>query len=212
MRSTRGKRWVRMALDECAVERRTVLKGAAAAGVGTTMMVGRVGAQNGCCICWVDVKPDSCPNSINPNNQGVVSVAAGSTDFDEETVKLVPIPEGCVDQYTPKFEDCQDYQNPTYHDDGDECGDLNGLLACEANGDDRSASPTRSTTEDINGDSTQDTVFKFRTQDLDLQDDDAYLVLTGESEDCQVIGIDSVRVVDRGGSRSNSRGRNQGQS
>ena len=35
---------------------------------------------------WVDIKPGSCPNSINPNSKGVVPVAIYTTGFDATTV------------------------------------------------------------------------------------------------------------------------------
>lgn len=195
-----------MSSDDRPVRRRTVLRGAVVAGLATGTLSTTAAAEHDCCVCWVDVKPDSCPNSINPNNGGVVSVAAGKPDFRDDTVELIPVSEACADDvgFDPAFDRCQDYQNAQWSRD---CTALENLGDCS---DDRSATPIRSTTEDINDDGTTDTVFKFETGDLDLREDDAYLLLRGTAGDCTTYGIDSVRVVDARngrGSESGSRGR-----
>lgn len=201
------------------VTRRTVLRGTAtaglaAAGLSATAMAATGADASDCCVCWVDVKPDSCPNSVNPGSRGVVSVAAGPPGFEPGTAELVPITADCAESvgFEPAFEECQDYRDQTYAED---CQALRALLDGEADGADRSASPVRSSSEDLDGDGDEDTVFKFDVQDLDLGSDDAYLVLTGAAnhDDCTVYGVDSVRVVDRGGGSGGggaSRGRRGG--
>lgn len=197
-----------MSQDELPIRRRTVLRGAATAGLALGGLTATAAAEEHCCTCWVDVKPDSCPNSVNPNNRGVVSVAAGQPDFESGSVELLPISEDCAEGFDPAFDRCQDYQDPQFSRD---CESLRELESCARAEDDRSASPVRSTTEDINDDGTQDSVFKFETQDLDLRADDAYLLLVGTQDGCETYGIDSVRVVDRGrGSGSSSGGRGDG--
>lgn len=188
------------------VSRRTMLRttgvtGLAVAGLSTTF--GAAGAADrDCCVCWVDVKPDSCPNSINPNSNGVISVTAGPPEFDPETVRLVPITESCAEDagFDPAFDDCQDYRDPEYMAD---CRTLRALHECEADGDDRAASPVRWSSEDVDSDGDDDTVFKFSVGELDLRLEDAYLLLVGDTKhnDCRTYGIDSVRVVQGGGSR-----------
>jgi hypothetical protein len=184
--------------------RRTVLRTAAASGLAVAGLTTTASAQSAtatdCRVCWVDVKPDSCPNAINPDQNGVVSVAAGWPYFETGTVELLPVSEACAEEvgYEPAFDRCQDYQNQQYARD---CATLRELAACQ---DGRAATPIRSTTEDIDDDGDQDTVFKFETADLELRPDDAYLLLTGESTDGgRVYGIDSVRVVDRGQGNGN---------
>lgn len=197
------------------VTRRTVLQatataGLAAAGLSATAMSAAGSDEADCCVCWVDVKPGSCPNAINPDSGGVVSVAAGRPNIEPSTAELVPITEACAEEvgFEPAFEECQDYQDKAYAED---CDPLAELLACEAAGADRSASPVRSSSEDIDEDGDQDTVFKFRVEDLELRTDDAYLVLTGEAreDDCTVYGVDSVRVVEGDGG-SGGKGDSQG--
>lgn len=194
------------------VPRRTVLRGTATTGLAAAgASLTAVGADaSDCCVCWVDVKPDSCPNSVNPDSRGVVSVAAGPPGLEPGTVELVPITEDCAESvgFEPAFEECQDYRDQTYAED---CEALRALLDGEADGANRSASPVRSNSEDLDGDGDEDTVFKFDVQDLALGSEDAYLVLTGAAnhDDCTVYGVDSVRVVDRGGG-SGGEGASQG--
>jgi hypothetical protein len=185
--------------------RRTVLRTAATSGLAVAGLTASAGAaaatEADCRVCWADVKPDSCPNAINPDQNGVVSVAAGWPHYEPGTVELVPVSEACAEDvgYEPAFDRCQDYQNQQYASD---CTTLEALAACAS--DDRAATPVRSTTEDIDDDGDPDSVFKFETADLELQPDDAYLLLVGESTDGgRVYGIDSVRVVDRGQGNGN---------
>ena len=179
--------------------RRTFVRGAVTAGVlafGVGAASSSAAATEGCCrVCWVDVKPDSCPNSINPDNNGVVTVAAGWPRFVPGTVKLVPV----KGEYDAAFDGCQNYRDPEYHPN---CGALNDLLD---GSDGRSAEPFSQRVEDVDGDGDDDTLFKFRTEDLELESDDAYLILVGEStrDGCRVVGIDSVRVLDGGGGSAN---------
>ena len=192
--------------------RRTVLRTAAASGLAVAGLSTTASAQSAtatdCRVCWVDVKPDSCPNAINPDQNGVVSVAAGWPYFETETVELLPVSEACAEEagYEPAFDRCQDYQNQQYARD---CATLRELAACQ---DGRAATPVRATTEDDDDDGDPDSVFKFETEALDLRPDDAYLLLTGESTegDGRVYGVDSVRVVDRGQGGGNQTGRRNG--
>ncbi|WP_458187297.1 twin-arginine translocation signal domain-containing protein [Haladaptatus sp. NG-WS-4] len=173
--------------------RRTVLKkgilATATAAVGVPMVSGLASATDCCKTCWVDVKPDSCPNSINPKNNGVVSVAVGWPNVKLDSVRLVPSAGNrCV-----RFTGCQDYRNPDWKDVS--CEDIDRLLS-EADG--RSASAIRMTREDLDGDGDDDTVLKFRTRDLQLVPDDEYLVLEAETKSgCRLLGLDTVRVVDK---------------
>lgn len=196
------------------IRRRTVLRatataGLAVAGLSTAASAAEGTAATDCCVCWVDVKPGSCPNSINPGQGGVVSVTAGKPGLDDATVELVPVSEACAERvgYDPAFDECQDYRDQQY---ATNCAPLRDLRRCEADGGDRSASPVRSSAEDADDDGDADTVFKFEIADLELRPDDAYLLLTGESadDDCRVYGIDSVRIVDRG--RGNDTGHGDG--
>ena len=184
--------------DELALTRRTALKyGVAGVGavVGSAAFAGGAAASEPACynVCWVDVKPDSCPNSVNPDQNGVISVAAGWPNFDFETVRLIPV----SGEYEGLGGDCQNYLDPSYDTDP---GPILELLesAGYPDGDYRSASPLRSTVEDRNGDGSDDTTFHFRVSDLELRPTDTHLVLVGESTvgDCAFVGIDSVRVLD----------------
>jgi hypothetical protein len=176
-------------------DRRTFLKRAALASavatVGVPAFTGTAAARECCKVCWIDVKPDSCPNAINPNNNGVVSVAVGWPYVLFETARLVPLKSGPM-----SVSGCQNYRHPDWHVS---CADLTERLAAA---DGRSASAVRKTVEDINGDGTRDTVFKFDTRDLELEPDDEFLLFVGETgSGCQLLGIDSIRVV--GGSNGN---------
>jgi hypothetical protein len=175
------------------VSRRTLLRragGVAGGLVAGSALAGQVAASgDGCgdgCVCWVDVKPSSCPNSVNPNSQGVLPVSAGWPNFDVDTVELIPV----KGSYDAAFDCCQDFQDPSYRDDGAELCEL-------AKTSDRSASPVWHRVEDVDGDGDRDSKFKFEVSDLELEPDDTYLVLKGESStsDCTYYGIDSVRVV-----------------
>ncbi|WP_458209398.1 twin-arginine translocation signal domain-containing protein [Haladaptatus sp. NG-SE-30] len=173
--------------------RRTVLKkgvlATATAAIGLPMVTGLASADGCCKTCWVDVKPNSCPNSINPKNNGVVSVAVGWPNVKMDSVRLVPSAgHRCV-----QFSGCQDYMNPEWS--GVSCEDMERLLS-ESDG--RSAMPIRMTREDLDGDGDNDTVLKFRTRDLDLMPSDKYLVLEAETKaGCRLLGLDTVRVVDK---------------
>lgn len=179
-----------------------VVAGGLAVGAGTVS--GQVAVNEDECggcleICWVDVKPNSCPNSVNAGNQGTLPVTAGWPNFELETVELIPIKAN----YDPAFDDCQDWSNPEYRDDPD-----TALELCRyAMASDRSASPTRYRTEDVDDDGDLDSKFKFVVADLELEPDDTYLILRGESRegDCTYVGIDSVRVVG-GGKNGKSEG------
>ena len=172
----------------------TIAAGTLAVGVGATSSA--AAATEDCCrVCWVDVKPDSCPNSINPDNNGVVTVAAGLPWFAPGTVELVPV----KGEYDSAFDGCQNYRNPEYDTD---CSAIRDILD-ESDG--RSAVPLSQKVADVDGDGDDDTLFKFRTEDLELEPDDTFLVLVGEStrDGCTVIGIDSVRVLETGNDNSN---------
>lgn len=201
-----------MTRPDRSLRRRTVLRatataGLAAAGLSATAMAASGSEAADCCVCWVDVKPDSCPNAINPDSRGVVSVAAGPPGFESGTVELVPITQDCAESvgFEPAFEECQDYEDQTYAED---CEALRALLDGEADAADRSATPVRSSSADLDDDGDTDTVFKFDVRDLELGSDDAYLVLTGAGthDDCTVYGVDSVVVVGGGGGSGAERG------
>ena len=171
--------------------RRTILKkgilATATAAIGVPITTELDSAADCYKTCWVDVKPDSCPNSINPKNNGVVSVAVGWPNLKKETVRLVPSAGSPDIQFTG----CQDYLNPDWKDISYE--DIDQLLS---KSDGREAKAIRMTQEDLNGDGNNDTVLKFNTRDLDLRADDKYLVLEAETgSGCRLLGIDSVRVV-----------------
>jgi len=102
----------------------------------------------------IDIKPGSCPNSINLGSKGVVPVAVLTTEvFDAST----------VDPSTVKF---------------------------------AGASPVRWTMEDVNGDGDVDLLFHFKTQELNLTEDNTEATLTGFTYGGQPIeGTDSVRIV-----------------
>lgn len=180
------------------VSRRNVLKRTAfAAGgvaVGSSLLAGRAAAHaNGCSgcldVCWLDVKPSSCPNSVNPNSSGVLPVTAGWPNFDVSTVELIPV----KGSYDAAFGDCQDFEDVRYDDDAATATELCELAMTS----ERSASPIWSSVEDVDGDGDSDSKFKFEISDLQLESDDTYLVLTGEStgSDCTFLAIDSVRVL-----------------
>lgn len=192
------------------VSRRTLLKtaavgtaGLATAGAFADQAAARESDCEGCLrVCWVDVKPSSCPNSVNPDGAGVLPVTAGWPNFHLSTVELVPVKAS----YDAAFGRCQDWEAPRY-----DTGPGTATELCELVADaDRSASPTGSTVEDVDGDGDLDTKFRFDVSDLDLEADDTYLVLVGEStdSDCTYVGIDSVRVVGgNGGGQDGSEGR-----
>lgn len=197
-----------MARTDRGLGRRTVLRATATAGLAVAGLSATASAETAtaadCRVCWVDVKPDSCPNSLNPDNGGVVSVAAGWPNFDPDAVELLPISGDSAEDvgFEPAFDRCQDYRDQQYAED---CSTLEELAA---RSDGRAATPVRATTVDIDDDGDPDSVFKFETADLELQADDAYLLLTGESTDggSRVYGIDSVRVLDRGQGNGSQRG------
>lgn len=180
------------------VSRRNVLKKTAlAAGgavVGTSVFAGQAAADtrdcSGCLeVCWLDVKPSSCPNSVNPNSSGVLPVAAGWPNFDVSTVELIPV----KGRYDAAFGDCQDFEDVQYSKDAATATEL-----CErATTSDRSATPIRSRVELVNDNGVPDSKFKFRVSDLQLESDDTSLILRGESTDgdCTYLAIDSVRVL-----------------
>ncbi len=178
--------------------RRTILKkgilATATAAIGVPLTTGLASAEACCKTCWVDVKPDSCPNSINPKNNGVVSVAVGWPNLKMNTIRLVPSAGNPDIQFTG----CQDYLNPDWKDVS--CEDIDQLLS-ESDG--REASAIRMTREDLNGDGDNETVLKFNTRDLELRSDDEYLVLEAETgSGCRLLGIDSVRVVGKSNNRN----------
>jgi hypothetical protein len=156
---------------------------------GLSAFTGTAAANGGgCCrVCWVDVKPDSCPNSINPKSNGTLTVALGWPNIEPNSVKLYPV----KGTYTPAFDGCQNYHSPTYNKD---CESLRRLLS-ESDG--RYATPTRVSTEYLNSDSTRDTLLKFRTKDAEFEPDDTFAIVTAADKNgCLVVGIDSVRVLD----------------
>ena len=187
--------------------RRSILRrtGIAAGGlaVGTAAFAGEVAADehdcDGCLdICWMDVKPSSCPNSVNPKSEGLLPVMAGWPRFDPSTVELIPVKA----DYDAAFDDCQDWTDPTYN-----VGSETEMELCQlAASSDRSASPISMVVEDVDDDGDLDSKFRFRVEDLELESDDTHLVLKGESatSDCTFYAIDSVRVL--GGSTNETRG------
>ncbi|WP_458208675.1 twin-arginine translocation signal domain-containing protein [Haladaptatus sp. NG-SE-30] len=179
--------------------RRTILKkgilATATASIGVPISMGLASATDCCKTCWVDVKPDSCPNSINLKNNGVVSVAVGWPNLKFESIRLVPSGRNSDIQ----FNGCQDYMNPDWKDVS--CEDIDRLLS-ETDGRE-AATPIRMTREDLNGDGDNETVLKFHTREIDLMSDDEYLVLeamTGSG--CRLLGIDSVRVLGKSNNRN----------
>lgn len=189
------------------ITRRAALKYGTVAGVGAAVgsaaLAGSAAAADPSDyrVCWIDVKPDSCPNSINPRQNGVVSVAAGWPRFDDSTVRLIPV----SGSYDGRFGDCQNYRNPAYDTDTETINEIRGLLQASADG--REARPIRSTVEDRSGSGDDDTTFHFRASDLELRPSDTHLVLVGDSttNDFTYVGIDTVRVLDTPAS-SNGRG------
>ncbi|ODR79840.1 hypothetical protein BG842_03340 [Haladaptatus sp. W1] len=103
--------------------------------------------------------------------------------------------------YDAAFGDCQDFTNVQYNDDTETATKLCELAMTS----ERSASPTWSRVEDVDGDGDDDTKFKFKVSDLQLESDDTYLILKGESTDgdCTFLGIDSVRVLGGNGGNQN---------
>lgn len=185
-----------------ALSRRSLLlrTGLATGGLvlGSAVLAGGAAASeqesDGCLrVCWMDVKPGSCPNSVNPAGSGVLPVSAGWPDFEEGTVELIPV----KGSYDAAFGDCQDYENPRYAAGTRTAEELRALAASS----DRSATPTWTRVEDVDGDGDLDTKFKFDVSDLELESDDTYLVLKGESStsDCTFFAIDSVRASAAGG-------------
>ncbi|WP_101295362.1 hypothetical protein [Halegenticoccus soli] len=168
------------------VDRRLFMRGvAASAAVALPALAGRASAHACCRVCWVDVKPNCCPNAIVPDDE-VILIAAGWPHFDPEKVKFIPT-KGSVDA---GFDGCQSFQNPRYDRD---CRGIRELLA-ERDG--RFARPESWAVLDMNGDGTPDTIFTVRVADLELEPDDAHLILAGHDAegDCSVIGIDAVDV------------------
>lgn len=206
-----------MSDEENSLSRRSILRrsGIVAGGlvVGTSAVTGQVAADehecSGCLrVCWVDVKPNSCPNSVNAGSNGTLPVTAGYQNFDPTTVELIPVKA----DYDPGFGECQDWSNPDY--DGHTAMEL-CELALES---DRSASPTWYRLEDVDDDGDLDWKFKFDISDLELESDDTFLILRGESStnDCTYFGIDSVRVLtgrnngESEGNSSNGKGNGHG--
>ncbi|WP_435362058.1 hypothetical protein [Haloarchaeobius sp. DFWS5] len=167
---------------------------------GTTTANGSADPCDADClrVCWVDVKPSSCPNSVNPSSGGVLPVSAGWPRFEAGSVKLYPV----KGEYDPAFCDCQDFEDQQYRAGVATAEELCTLVQ-SSNG--RYAEPTWSTVEDVDGDGDDDTKFKFDVAALELEPDDRWLVLVGKSADdgCTYVGIDSVRVLDNGSTNGN---------
>lgn len=101
----------------------------------------------------MDVKPNSCPNSVNPNSEGVLPVTAGWPYFEPGTVELIPVK---VADYEPKFDEYQDWSDPVYGDNDRDDSTVEEL--CQLVTDtDRSASPISMRNEDVDGDGDLDT-------------------------------------------------------
>jgi hypothetical protein len=61
------------------------------------------------------------------------------------------------------------------------------------------AAPLRWTTEDVDGDGDDDLLFKFRTQELNLDQNSTAATLTGETSDAwRIEGTDAVNIVPKG--------------
>ncbi|ODR80976.1 hypothetical protein BG842_00500 [Haladaptatus sp. W1] len=171
--------------------RRTILKkgilATATAAIGVPVTTGLASASSCSKTCWVDVKPNSCPNSINPKNNGVVSVAVGWPNIKMESARLVP----SAGNSDIQFPGCQDYLDPDWEDVSYE--DIDQLLS---ESDDRAATAIRMSREDLNNDGNNDTILKFETRTIELNPDDKYLILEAETgSGCRLLGLDSVRVV-----------------
>lgn len=190
---------------ESTIDRRHVLKGvstAALAGLGFSATAGRTAAEESseCCHeCWLDIKPGSCPNSINPDSNGVVPALVGWPHLDPETVRLVP-----------REEDWGNCSNRTIPEQrAPSCGKATDIWDS-----DPGTAPIKARKVDSDGDGDPDWQFKFETEALDLEDsvNSAILVSegTGETADCTVWGVDSVNIVgqnDRGPDDEPNRGR-----
>lgn len=202
-----------MTSDRTASEtsRRGVLKLAGttvAATTGLALTGGVVAAETDedctCHQCWLDLKPGSCPNAVNPDAGGVVSVAAGWPGLDPETVALVPSQEDWGDCSERR----SDYAGP-------DCDTVEDLLA-----DDRYAVPVRAERYDEDGDGDDDWVFKFDKQAVGFREGVESVVLVGRDaeDDCPVWGVDSVKIVggngggneDDGSGNGGGRGRGRG--
>lgn len=174
------------------VDRRRVLKGVTAtvlAGSGFAVLTGQVaadsGSSSGCCHeCWLDIKPGSCPNSINPDSNGVIPVLVGWPHLDPETVRLVPREDD--------WGDCSNRDIP--EESAPTCQEATGIRES-----DDGAEPVRAQKVDEDDDSDPEWKFKFETQDLDLDGSVRSAVLvaagTGETAGCTVWGVDSVNIV-----------------
>lgn len=169
------------------VSRRRVL-GLGAGALGATLGVTAAPAgadQDDCEQCWLDVRPGSCPNTVDANGDGVVDVAVGQPDLVPETARLVPRPES--------WGDCSQRR----HDhEGPSCSELRRLLDADAG-----AGQSRWETYDEDGDGDLDKVFEFRVRDLDLRSDTRSLLLVGRDghTDDLVWGVDAVTVAADGG-------------
>lgn len=197
-----------MPTDRTAIQttRRSVLKfagGAVAATTGLALTGQVVGAEDDDCTChqcWLDLKPGSCPNAVNPDANGVVSVAAGWPGLDPDSVALVPSEE--------TWGDCSERRSDH---EGPDCETVRDLLA-----DDRYASPVRAERHDEDGDGDEDWVFKFETQEVGFREGGGSVVLVGRDaeDDCLVWGVDSVKIAGNGGSSggwdAGGRGRGNG--
>lgn len=189
------------------IRRRRVLElgagaGGALVGLASTTPASATDSDCGCdesgsCHqCWVDVKPGSCPNAINRDSNGVVSVAAGQPDMTPDTTRLVPT--------TGDWGDCSERQSDD-RNPGCEAAKAR-LESCDG------AEPVRWETYDEDGDGDLDKVFKFRVQDLDLREEHQSLLLVGcDGHDGETIwGVDSVKVVTSGGNGGRGGGRDEG--
>ena len=194
----------RTEVDRRAFLRASGVTAAAATGLFATAGQAAAGYECPCHQCWLDIKPGSCPNSINPRNQGVVSVAAGWPDFDPGTVKLVTREEAWGDCSERR----SDYDQP---DVGANCERVEEWL------DEDHATPVRAERVDEDGDGDMDWVFKFETQALDLYEGVQSAILVGRDAQsgCPVWGVDSINIVggsggSNGGGRSNGGGGSNG--
>jgi hypothetical protein len=130
----------------------------------------------------IDIKPQSCPNPMNVNSKGVVSVAVlGTEDFDVMTVDPASVELADVAPLRWNWEDVS-----TPADNGD---------------------PYACTTEGPDG--MTDLVFKFKTQEIvealngDVSDgDEIFLYLTGrllpEYNESPFAGRDWVIIIKKG--------------
>ncbi|KPK75502.1 MAG: hypothetical protein AMJ89_04410 [candidate division Zixibacteria bacterium SM23_73] len=129
---------------------------------------------------YIDIKPQSCPNSLNPYSKGVVSVAIlGTEDFD--VIMVDPATVRLQDRVAPLRWSYEDVSTPA----------------------DNGPDPEECTTEGADG--YMDLVLKFKTQEIFAQMDqfsDGYMMiltlygfLFEEYDGSAIMGEDMVRII-----------------